>query len=460
MLSRRSFKLPIAFQLIDILLLIGVYYICSIIWDVAWSRERNVFAILQWLIPAVWWLLAIIFRIYSIKDIQDGPASKFKRLISAYIILVVLVMIVVVFGKFKFSRLALFFLLSSDFLVLLIMAGLRWQFLGLIWAKGYSPGRSLLIADTAELDRFLSWSHRHPELGFQDTFTLDVNNYGRPEDLLEQIHEIADHEIVDELVIGSFYPKVSYLAELIDVAEEFGLRIRLIEDAPEAIRGKTALIPWGPFQVSAIRQEPLNNPTARMIKQLIDIWIALVIIIFFYWWLYIIIAVLVKLSSKGPVVFTQRRIGMGGQPFDCYKFRSMRCQAEEAGDLGRITQDRDTRITWIGKVLRVTNLDELPQFLNVLKGEMSVVGPRPHMVVEDEKISTLLVKYKIRRFVKPGITGWAAVNGYRGGTENMQLMQERIYHDIHYIENWTAWLDIKILFLTAWKMLTLDTGAK
>jgi len=150
---------------------------------------------------------------------------------------------------------------------------------------------------------------------------------------------------------------------------------------------------------------------------------------------------------------------MGGQPFDCFKFRSMQTHGVESEDFGKITQERDPRITWIGNLLRVTNLDELPQFMNVIKGEMSIIGPRPHMVVEDKKISTLLVKYKIRRFVRPGITGWAAVSGYRGGTEDMQLMQERINHDIYYIENWTVWLDTKILFSTLWKMLTLNTGA-
>ncbi|MCF6237353.1 MAG: sugar transferase [Candidatus Marinimicrobia bacterium] len=319
---------------------------------------------------------------------------------------------------------------------------------------------SLLIANSAELDDFGTWALGHPEMGFQDTHVLDVDAYGNSESLVKEIRKISDHEIVYEMVLGSFYTEVSYLAELINVAEEYGSRIRLIENTPSVIKGKTAMIPWGPFQVLAVRQEPLNNVTHRAIKQLADIGITLIVIIFFYWWLYAIIAVLIKLSSQGSVIFKQRRIGKGGQPFDCYKFRSMRTPVIDSDNFRKITQNRDDRITWIGKLLRVTNLDELPQFINVLKGDMSVIGPRPHMVVEDEKISTLLVKYKIRRFVRPGITGWAAVNGYRGGTENMELMQERINHDIYYIENWTIWLDTKILFLTAWKMLTLSTDAQ
>jgi len=133
--------------------------------------------------------------------------------------------------------------------------------------------------------------------------------------------------------------------------------------------------------------------------------------------------------------------------------------SSSAGQLG-ITQENDRRITLIGRLLRASNLDELPQFINVIKGEMSIVGPRPHMVEEDEAISKLLHKYKIRRFVKPGITGWAAVNGYRGGTDNMDLMQKRVDYDIYYLENWTPWLDTKIMFITTWKMLTFSTGGK
>ncbi len=460
MQTKRSFVFPVVIRLIDILLIWGVYKLSSSIWDLAWSRENYVFTILLWLVPIAWLLLSGIFRIYNDRDIQYGPAWNIKRILSAFIMLVALVLIVVVFGKFKFSRLALSFLLMADLVVLLTTARLRWQLIGFIRAKGYTPRMSLLIANSAELDDFGTWALGHPEMGFQDTHVLDVDAYGNSESLVKEIRKISDHEIVYEMVLGSFYTEVSYLAELINVAEEYGSRIRLIENTPSVIKGKTAMIPWGPFQVLAVRQEPLNNVTHRAIKQLADIGITLIVIIFFYWWLYAIIAVLIKLSSQGSVIFKQRRIGKGGQPFDCYKFRSMRTPVIDSDNFRKITQNRDDRITWIGKLLRVTNLDELPQFINVLKGDMSVIGPRPHMVVEDEKISTLLVKYKIRRFVRPGITGWAAVNGYRGGTENMELMQERINHDIYYIENWTIWLDTKILFLTAWKMLTLSTDAQ
>jgi lipopolysaccharide/colanic/teichoic acid biosynthesis glycosyltransferase len=127
---------------------------------------------------------------------------------------------------------------------------------------------------------------------------------------------------------------------------------------------------------------------------------------------------------------------------------------------GVITKENDRRITLIGKFLRKSNLDELPQFLNVLKGDMSIIGPRPNPIKEDEEISDKIEKYRIRRFVKPGITGYAAVKGFRGSTFNMDLMQKRIDIDIDYIENWSLFLDIKIFFMTIWQMLTFSTGAR
>ena len=133
-------------------------------------------------------------------------------------------------------------------------------------------------------------------------------------------------------------------------------------------------------------------------------------------------------------------------------------KAAEKG-YSHLTKKDDNRITFIGKILRKTNLDELPQFLNVLMGKMSVIGPRPHMVSEDQDIAEKIDKYRIRRFVKPGITGLAAIKGYRGGTENLDLMQKRIDYDIKYIEEWSFWLDIKIALITFWQMITFKTGA-
>ena len=185
----------------------------------------------------------------------------------------------------------------------------------------------------------------------------------------------------------------------------------------------------------------------------------MLVLLLLYWWIHVIVCILIKFSSKGPIFFKQKRVGRGGKEFYCIKFRTMSLNGSGLDGNGEITKLDDNRITKLGTFLRKTNMDELPQFLNVLKGEMSVVGPRPHMIEEDYAVAEKLRKYRIRRFVRPGISGWAQVNGYRGGTEDMELMQKRVDYDIEYIESWTPWLDIKIIYYTVLQMLTLRTGA-
>jgi putative colanic acid biosynthesis UDP-glucose lipid carrier transferase len=166
--------------------------------------------------------------------------------------------------------------------------------------------------------------------------------------------------------------------------------------------------------------------------------------------LMLVIAVMVKLSSPGPVFFRQTRKGIDGNQFEIYKFRSMKVHAEVAGKVTQATR-RDPRITAVGAFLRRTSLDELPQFINVLRGEMSVVGPRPHALEHDDIYKDLVKGYMHRYRIKPGITGWAQINGYRGETDRIEKMMGRVKLDLYYMQNWTFWLDIKIVVLTFWK---------
>jgi putative colanic acid biosynthesis UDP-glucose lipid carrier transferase len=166
--------------------------------------------------------------------------------------------------------------------------------------------------------------------------------------------------------------------------------------------------------------------------------------------LLVAIAIAVKLSSPGPVFFKQRRKGLDGNEFEIYKFRSMKVHAETEG---KVTQARrnDPRITRVGAFLRRTSLDELPQFINVLRGEMSVVGPRPHAIAHDDIYKDLVRGYMQRYRIKPGITGWAQVNGFRGETDRVEKMRDRVRFDLHYMQNWSFALDLKIVAMTMWK---------
>ncbi len=200
--------------------------------------------------------------------------------------------------------------------------------------------------------------------------------------------------------------------------------------------------------VVSIYDTPLNSLSAQLTKRAEDVVLSSIILIGISP-LLLLIAVAVKSTSKGPVIFKQTRYGLNGQKTNIYKFRSMTC-IENSEDVQQ-AQKGDARITAVGSFLRKTSLDELPQFVNVLQGKMSIVGPRPHAVVHNEQYRKLVPKYMQRHLVKPGITGWAQVNGWRGETDTLDKMQKRVEFDLHYINHWSLWLDLKIIVQTLYK---------
>lgn len=207
-----------------------------------------------------------------------------------------------------------------------------------------------------------------------------------------------------------------------------------------------------------VRHEPLLYLGNRLSKRVLDIIISIFSIILVLTWLPILIKLVQFFTYPGSLFFVQNRIGRDGKIFKLYKFRTMYEEESNLSNLGhsKITKESDSRVSPFGKFLRKTNLDEYPQFINVLFGSMSTVGPRPYMVGEDIDLEKNVSRYKIRRFVKPGITGWAAVNGYRGGTKDLKLMTKRTDLDIWYLENWSFFLDLKIIYKTVLQMTTFN----
>ncbi len=202
--------------------------------------------------------------------------------------------------------------------------------------------------------------------------------------------------------------------------------------------------------------KPLSRINYQLVKRTFDIVFSLLVIIFLLSWIYPIISLLITLESRGPVLFRQQRSGYWTTPFTCLKFRSM---TENEGSDSTQAVKGDMRITRLGAFLRRTSLDELPQFFNVLMGDMTVVGPRPHMLQHTEMYSELIEEFPIRHEVKPGITGAAQIKGWRGPTDELYKMQKRVEHDVDYIENWTFWWDMKIIILTALGVFKKDDNA-
>ncbi len=218
---------------------------------------------------------------------------------------------------------------------------------------------------------------------------------------------------------------------------------------------------FGDIPVVSFSRDKINELHWRILKRTFDLAFIGVLFILVLWWLWPLIYVLQKTLNPGPLYYKVKRWGIGRQEFICYKFRSMVSELSNTDPNGSHMQTtpEDPRVTKFGRFLRKTNIDEFPQFINVLKGEMSVVGPRPHDVAENLEIKDRIKSYMSRYLIKPGVTGWAQVNGLRGGTRDFGLLQKRIDYDLWYIKNWSFWLDIRIILKTIWLTVRGDPKA-
>ncbi len=271
----------------------------------------------------------------------------------------------------------------------------------------------------------------------------------------EQIKKAADSGI-KEVYVSLTAEKLSDAGSLIQEAERQCVRLKFVPDFSQSLASPFSINYMGDFPVISLRKEPLEEMHNRFRKRIADILFSTAVILFVMSWLYPIIAILIKIQSPGPVLFKQLRSGRNNEMFWCYKFRSMKMNRDS--DSKQATKN-DNRVTSIGRFLRKSSLDEFPQFFNVLLGNMSIVGPRPHMLKHTEQYRAIIDKYMVRHYLKPGITGWAQVNGFRGETINLDLMEKRVEHDIWYLENWSAMLDVKIVFLTIINMIKGEESA-
>lgn len=246
------------------------------------------------------------------------------------------------------------------------------------------------------------------------------------------------------------------IKEMIQQAEFYGIKIRIVPNYFRLHDITFSSYYLGKIPIINVSDFPLEDEFNQFIKRLFDIFFSFFTIILITPFL-IIIYILIKLTSKGPAFFNPIRVGLSRKEFKMYKFRSMHESESEISDKNS-TVENDPRITSIGRFIRKFNIDELPQFFNVLKGDMSVVGPRPHRVHLDEELIQVVYNYRIRQCVKPGITGWAQVNGFRGPTDTPVRKNGRVEHDLEYIQNWSLWLDIKIIFMTIFNKKTRENA--
>ena len=281
-----------------------------------------------------------------------------------------------------------------------------------------------------------------------------VTNLGRPEDAIPYV--VHNHAILKE-ILCSLNPatETDYVNRLVSTCEANMVRFKYVPGMEGYPKRKMAISQLGNVNVISLHEEPLNTPLAKLVKRAGDIVFSGLFLVTLFPVVWVVCAIGIKLSSPGPVFFKQRRTGYEGKEFWCYKFRSMHASAD--ADTKQAVKG-DSRVFKFGKFLRKSSIDELPQFINVFRGDMSVVGPRPHMIHHTDIYSDLIGDYMIRHLAKPGITGWAQVNGCRGETRELSEMKERVEKDIWYIEHWSVELDVSIIFTTLWQMLRHKDG--
>lgn len=412
-------------------------------------------SILMGLIAIYWFLISVNSNILKISRLSNA-FDVTKEIVTAYSVLSTLAIVTVaIFGEFrpndKLVLYPLFFAVISStvlrlFYLIIIKKCLR---------CGYQEKSVLLIGSGRSARKVIRNILSTPELGLriigilsdaQLDLPLKKLHLGR----LEQFPEILRGHHIDEVIIAKPLTEEHAIKRIAERCEEEGLRFCIVPDFYNIIPKWTVLNTLGDIPVIAVRNEPLTIFSNRIIKRSFDIVVSLAGLLLLSP-LLVMIAIAIKTTSPGPILFRQKRIGSNHTKFTLFKFRSMIVQ--QGRDSDRIwTTPGDWRVTPVGRVLRQTNLDELPQLWNVLVGNMSIVGPRPEREHFVERFSMEIPSYRIRHLVKSGITGLAQANGWRGNTS----IQKRVENDLYYLENWSLWLDLKIIFLTfinpaAWK---------
>lgn len=301
----------------------------------------------------------------------------------------------------------------------------------------------IIVGNGKNVDELIDFFSNNPDYGYNLNHVFDLKKNKKTE-LVECKNYVIEHKI-DEI-----YASISTLTNreinnLIHFSDNNLKTIKFLPDSKNTFLRNLAVEYYDYIPIISLRTIPLDKEVNKRLKRVFDLVFSLVIIICLLSWLTPIIALLILIESKGPIFFKQKRNGLNYEEFYCYKFRSM--HLNPIADLEQV-QKNDPRITKIGKFIRKTSIDELPQFFNVLLGDMSVVGPRPHMVSHTEMYAKSVDKFMVRHFIKPGITGLAQTNGFRGEVETEKDIINRVKYDIFYLENWSLLLDIKIIFAT------------
>lgn len=393
-----------------------------------------------------WALVALFIKFYEVFRFTP-PVEIASRLVQQGVLFLLVVIAFFPFAKEAiFSGNAIAWFMSVSFALIAVFKYLLFYYLKKYRIiTGSNFRNAVIIGYTPEAIRLKEVFETRTDYGYRFLgFFSDKKTNSHISGRIEQLKAFVMEQNVDEIYCSLNEISNEQVKDLVEFADDNKVTIKFIPDSKEIFSKNLKIDYYEFFPVLSLQRTQLHQPLVKVVKRVFDIVFSLLVIVFVLSWLIPILAILIKLESPGPVFFKQGRPGLDEAEFFCYKFRSMKVNKTTEKEASK----NDPRVTKIGRFIRKTSMDELPQFINVLRGEMSVVGPRPHLWSQNIAYGNRIKKYMVRHYVKPGITGLAQVRGFRGEIETDEDMINRIKYDVFYIENWSLILDLKIIVQT------------
>jgi putative colanic acid biosysnthesis UDP-glucose lipid carrier transferase len=426
---------------------VGILMICNLWLSSEWLVNFLVFIGYQ---LASWLILSLLLGFYAIYRFTT-PVEILTKIIKQWLLFGLLLI-----AFFPLSQSTDFDLSELNMLILsMFVLSSTAKFLLFYYLKRYrietgnNKRKAIIVGYTPESKNLKSLFEKRVDYGYEFFgFFSDKKTNAEIAGKIIDIPDFVFENKIDELYCSLQELSNEQMKYLHDFAERQGLIIKFIPDSKQIFTKNLRIDYYEIFPVLSIQKTPLNDPLTKTFKRVFDVVFSLFVILFILSWMVPIFAIIIRLESKGPIFFKQGRPGLNEEEFFCFKFRSMKMNVNTETEASK----NDPRVTRVGRFMRKTSIDELPQFFNVLRGEMSVVGPRPHLWSQNTKYATKIQKYMVRLYVKPGITGLAQVKGYRGEIETDTDMINRIKYDVFYIENWSFFLDLKIIVMTVFNI--------
>jgi putative colanic acid biosynthesis UDP-glucose lipid carrier transferase len=460
--QRLTILLRISFAVLDLMVLNVAFVMCRYMFEGYIAADDKVQYTYFWFLSNFAWVISSwSTNIYNDKDIY--LFERFSRsTMQAFPYFFGIVMLYLAFNKdADLSRLFVISVLTSFAVSLLINRFLHLAIHHFFQNKDHISRKIMIIGYNERAKKLASYLEQEPVkteiVGFceEEKNIYELSNYPIISGLDNVIETSKQYKVTE--IFSTISPEQQTgIYSLINQADQACIRFRIIPDLSQFIRKPVHIDYLNDMPVLSLRKEPLDDVGNRIKKRFYDIIVSSLVIALVLSWLIPIISLLIWLESRGPIFFIQQRSGKNGKTFNCIKFRSMKVN-KDAHEKQAVKNDG--RITKMGKFMRKTNIDELPQFFNVLMSDMSIVGPRPHMLKHTDDYSKLIRQYMIRHFLKPGITGWAQINGCRGETRTVKDMNDRVQYDLWYLENWSLWLDTRIIAMTAFNMAKGEKNA-